>query len=201
MLATGVPCPSDGEEGLPFRKPEPCPWMCRAGSSGVSCLTIMLLLDFTEKLKQLNELGKYLEHAVPREKALNGPLPDVVAEVLPLVHEQQDQGQNSVTTEVGPEVGGQSLGDEGRLTRAGTPHCSDHIHILQYGPPNTGGLAAGAADPITASLPGWHANLVPSQTWTVAPCPIAGLVTGCEAAASLSVVVYPRLGQGFIYTP
>jgi len=47
---------------------------------------LMLLLDFAVELQQLHELGKDLGRAMPREDALNSPLPQVIAKILPLIH-------------------------------------------------------------------------------------------------------------------
>jgi len=78
-------CLSDGEEGLPFGKPEPCPWTCGAGPFGnVPWLT--LLLDLTAEFQQLHQLHKDFGHAMPGEDALNSPLPEEIAEIPPLVH-------------------------------------------------------------------------------------------------------------------
>jgi len=74
--------------------------------SGVSYPMLMLLLDLAVEFQQLHDLGKHLGHAMPGEEALNGPLPEAVAEIPPLVHEQEHHGQDSVLTEVGPEVPG-----------------------------------------------------------------------------------------------
>jgi len=76
---------SDGEEGLPFRKPDPCLWTCRAVPFG-NGPWLMLLLDFAVEFQQLHQLGIYLGRAMPGQDALNGPVSEVVAEILPLVH-------------------------------------------------------------------------------------------------------------------
>ena len=89
---------------------------------GVSYLMLMLLPDLTVELQQLNELGKHLRHAVPGRESLNGPLAEVMAEILPLIHEQEHHGQDSVPTEVRSKIPGQGLGDDLSQWLSGSNH-------------------------------------------------------------------------------
>jgi len=47
-----------------------------------------------------------------------------------------------------------------------------------------------STDPVAASLVDRPADHVPGWTWTASPCPVEGLVTGSEVAASLPFVVH-----------
>jgi len=65
---------------------------------------MMLLLDHAVELQQLHQLSKDLGRAMPREDALNGPLPEVIAKIMSLIHEQEHHGQDPIMTEVRQEI-------------------------------------------------------------------------------------------------
>ena len=98
---------------------------------GVTCQPLTLL-DLTEQVQQASNPGKDLRGVQSSEEALKHPVSDEVSEVPPLVHQQQDHGQDSVLTQLGPEVPVQGLSSVLCLARAGPSHCSDHVQILQH---------------------------------------------------------------------
>ena len=84
-----------------------------------------LLWDLTEEIQQLHYLSMYLGHIEATENTRHSCLAEVVAMISPLVQQEQDHGQDSVTTKVRPET----------LQGAGSPRCKmpnqSIFHILQ----------------------------------------------------------------------
>ena len=84
-----------------------------------------LLWDLSEEIQQLHYVSMYLGHREATENTRHGSLVEVVAMIPPLVQQEQDDGQDSVTTKVRPEMLVQGLCGVRCLTRASSTYCSD----------------------------------------------------------------------------
>jgi len=140
-----------------------CVGLARLGQSP----EMTLLWDLTEEIQQLHYLSMYLGH----REATENCLAEVVAMIPPLVQQEQDHGQDSVTTKVRPETLVQGLRVVRCLTRASSTYCSDHIQILQYG------LAVSGVSTWLKSQPsrhqrrrwGWNGGCGPSRFLLLCP--------------------------------